>query len=114
MEIFKHENGGEYLVVTKYEIWQMGDTRNHKFGFADLPSNINSISKSDYNLVYSGEIPTQDNVRLLDQLFYIFNNNRPTDYHGHSLSISDVVVLNGTAYRCQSAGWKNVKLMNHR
>lgn len=45
----------------------------------------------------------------LEDLFREFNINEPEDYFGRCLSVSDVVVLNGTAYFCDSIGWKELK-----
>lgn len=49
------------------------------------------IRKEDYELVYSGEFSPSD---TLDSIFVRFNINRPEDFTGHSLSVSDIVVLN--------------------
>jgi len=53
-----------------------------------------SCDAKNYDFVYSGELhgdkkPTEH----LDDLFYVFNFNRPKDYTGHSLSVSDVLIL---------------------
>lgn len=49
------------------------------------------IKKEDYELVYVGEL--QGDVSLED-IFERFNIHRPEDFRGHSLSVSDIVVLN--------------------
>ncbi len=46
--------------------------------------------KSNYDLVYVGKLTEG---LSLDDIFFIFNAARPEDFRGHSLSISDVVVL---------------------
>ncbi len=46
---------------------------------------------SDYNLIYSGRLGGEEN---LDTIYEKFNVNHPKGYTGHSLSVSDVVVLN--------------------
>ncbi len=48
---------------------------------------------NNYELVYVGELKdySQKLNVLLEQLFAKFNMNRPDDFHGHSLSVSDVV-----------------------
>ena len=35
--------------------------------------------------------------------------HHPKDFRGHSLSVSDVVRLDGTDYYCDSLGWVNIK-----
>ena len=49
------------------------------------------IKKEDYELVYVGEL--FGNMSL-DDIFERFNIDRPEDFRGHSLSVSDIVVLN--------------------
>ncbi len=42
----------------------------------------------------------------LEDLFYIFNMQRPEDFKGHSLSVSDVVDIDGHTFYCDMIGWK--------
>ena len=48
----------------------------------------------------------------LESIFTEFNTNRPYDFYGHSLSVSDIVVLSdkgkNNAYYCDKAGWEKV------
>ncbi len=48
----------------------------------------------------------------MEQLYQKFNCARPTDYHGHSLSVSDVIVLNQngkiSAHYVDSIGFKEL------
>ena len=53
------------------------------------------IRKEDYELVYTAE--RTGNMSLGD-IFEQFNINRPADFRGHSLSVSDVVVLNDNGH----------------
>ncbi|WP_347561827.1 YodL domain-containing protein [Faecalibacterium sp. OM04-11BH] len=47
---------------------------------------------------YHGNLPpgkrSVPQPELLEQLYQKFNCARPMDYHGHSLSVSDVILLN--------------------
>lgn len=47
-----------------------------------------------YEVVYTGSLPpyTNQNV-MLEQLYMKFNIDHPTDFRGHSLSVSDIVAL---------------------
>ena len=47
-------------------------------------------------------IPTSE---ILEEIFTLLNVNHPEDYTGHSLSVSDIVVLNDKKYYCDSYGW---------
>ena len=52
----------------------------------------------NYEILYRGNLPegkrSVPQAELLEQLYQKFNFARPTDYHGHSLSVSDVILLN--------------------
>lgn len=67
-------------------------------------------SKSLYNVVYSGEVESSENVMgVLEGLFRKFNFNHPADFKGHSLSVSDIVELDGKYYYCDSFGYVELK-----
>lgn len=53
-------------------------------------------------------IPSTNNNWNLDEIFKVFNINHPLGYHGHSLSISDIVKLGDEYFFCDSFGWENV------
>lgn len=81
-----------------YESWNY---LNKKCGF----------SKLCYKKVYEGEIGSEGKEiwQILEDLFTKFNCFHPNDFHGHSLSTSDVVVLDGVMYYCDSFGWVNIE-----
>ena len=68
-----------------------------------------AIAKEHYQLVYAA--PLEEGMTLED-IFTKFNIDRPEDFKGHSLSVSDVVVLhqNGenTSHFVDSFGYKEV------
>lgn len=66
---------------------------------------------ADYKEVYSSELQTNINKKelILDKIFEKFNINHPEDFTGHSLSVSDVVILDNETYFCDSFGWKKVE-----
>ena len=70
---------------------------------------LNRHSKFDisqYKKVYEGEVQEEKNIlNTLESIFEKFNLLHPSDFHGHSLSVSDVVVLDGVNYYCDSYGW---------
>ena len=55
-------------------------------------------SIDNYEILYRGNLPTGKRgvpqPELLEQLYQKFNCAQPMDYHGHSLSVSDVILLN--------------------
>ena len=55
------------------------------------------VDGRNYDRVYTGTLPenaSHDPFVILEDLYAQFNLYRPDDFHGHSLSVSDVVVLN--------------------
>ena len=63
----------------------------------------------DYELMNEGEDGEFRGNATLEALFAQFNNDRPDDFFGHSLSVSDVIVISidgkDTAYFCDSFGF---------
>ena len=70
---------------------------------------LNRHSKFDisqYKKVYEGEVQEEKNIlHTLESIFEKFNLHHPSDFYGHSLSVSDVIVLDGVSYYCDSYGW---------
>ena len=95
--------------MNEYEIYQLnldhGERIIRDFAFRDYENVMKDglkIKKDLYILVYTLEA----NKELsLDDLFYIFNMQRPVDFSGHSLSVSDVVKNDDGYWYCDSVGW---------
>lgn len=52
------------------------------------------VSHDNYGAVYSGSLPPGTDSRdTLDNIYTRFNIDRPQDFTGHSLSVSDIIVL---------------------
>jgi len=69
---------------------------NDNDNFSFLCKSPKEIQPGNYNLIYMGElsdIQGQTQSQRLNSLFEKFNIDHPADYKGHSLSVSDVVVL---------------------
>lgn len=68
-----------------------------------------SVKSENYELIYTAPLTETDD---LESIFTKFNIDRPEDFHGHSLSVSDVVVFHqdgkDTAHYCDSAGFAEV------
>ena len=97
----------------RYEIYQLtADPANAKLLFTSydgIHAGGMTINRSNYELKYSAPL-TPDTT--LDSIYVQFNINRPADFTGHSLSVSDIVVLhrNGqdTAHYVDSIGFADV------
>ena len=99
-----------------YKIYQMksGDEYHYKRfeGFEKQPE---PVSVSDYDLVYEGSLADINGDSInekLEAVFDKFNIAHPDDFTGHSLSVSDVVVIEQDgqtqAHFVDSFGFKDV------
>lgn len=78
-----------------------------------LQSIDRAVERDNYNLVYAAPLTDSGSTsEKLDALWYRFNNERPEDFYGHSLSVSDIVVLkqNGqiSCHYVDSFGFQNL------
>lgn len=97
----------------KYVILQLPLSNNAKFRDLDsVKRNGDMPGKEDYVRVYDGDIyPVGEMEDMLNDIYEILNVDHPSDYHAHSLSVSDVVGLyNGGWhwYYVDSIGFKEV------
>ena len=97
----------------RFSIYQLkgGDeTLDYRFEPLDaIRRNGLSVDSSNYELVYTAPLTERDN---LESIYTRFNIDRPADFHGHSLSVSDIVVLHqagkDTAHYCDRFGFSQV------
>lgn len=79
----------------RYGIYQIVEgSPGREYEFMDLnfiERHGYQVRKEDYELIYSDKMLYGD---TLDSLYEKFNIAHPADYTGHSLSVSDIVVLN--------------------
>ena len=96
-----------------FKIYQLpGGEKYHGIRFESidrLKADGVQLNKDDYELMYEGEVGEFRGNATLEALFAQFNNDRPDDFSGHSLSVSDVIVISvdgkDTAYFCDSFGF---------
>ena len=102
-----------------YLLMQLKQDADPALRFAAMRSlNKQNIAPSieNYKILYRGNLPegkrSVPQAELLEQLYQKFNFARPTDYHGHSLSVSDVIMLNQdgkiSAHYVDSIGFKEL------
>lgn len=97
----------------KFGIYQLKDseeTRDIRFMDMDyLKKEGIPVSKENYTLVYTGEL--KEGISLED-IYTKFNIDHPADFTGHSLSVSDVVVLHqdgeNTSHYVDSVGYREI------
>ncbi len=92
-------------------IWQLKPDTDVYMKFISLDEMINQFgnpSPEHYSIVYDGQLETND----LEAIYTRCNTNHPSEYRGHSLSMSDVVELydeGGSEYHyCDRFGFKQI------
>lgn len=84
-------------------ILQIDRNKDVDYDFMDYDYAItHGFSLDDYKCVWEENI---DSDTDLDEIFTRFNINHPEGYRGHSLSVSDIVDLEGHLYYCDGMGW---------
>lgn len=90
-----------------YQITARDPEHDYRFmGLDFVQKKDMTVARADYDLIYTAPLTEKD---TLDSIYERFNIQRPADFTGHSLSVSDVVVLNDgstvKAYYVDSIGF---------
>ncbi len=96
-----------------FQIYQLlGGDKYHGIrfeGMEQLKKDGVQLNHDDYELVYEGEIGEFRGNATLEAIYTQFNTDHPANFTGHSLSVSDVIVISidgkDTAYFCDSFGF---------
>jgi len=93
-----------------YQLKSGNETLDYRFEPLDaIRSNGLSVKPENYELVYTAPLTAKDD---LESIYTRFNVDRPADFTGHSLSVSDIVVLHqdgkDTAHYCDRFGFSRV------
>ena len=94
-------------------IYQLRRDAPVELRFANLGSLAAPPDPVNYEAVYTREVyPDDDTGRILENFYYIFNDERPGDFVGHSLSVSDIVALKQDGkvsyHYCDSMGFQEL------
>ena len=93
-----------------YQLKGGDETLDYRFEPLDsIHRNGLSVDPANYEMVYTAPLTERDS---LESIYTRFNVDRPADFHGHSLSVSDIVVLHqdgqDTAHYCDRFGFSQV------
>ena len=81
----------------QFKILQFKDIKTIDYAFMDYDyAKKHGFTLKDYEVVYGGTISAsayKNIFELLESLFTKFNVDRPEDFKGHSMSVSDVIQL---------------------
>ena len=113
----KMKTGSNPLQIP-YSIYQVKDTGEAAgLAFAHYERAVKTgiaINTQNYDLVYSGVLnePPLDIKVMLEIIFQKFNCSRPADFTGHSLSVSDVILIQHEgeekAFYCDRIGFREI------
>ena len=100
-----------YMPENQFGIYQIdpeGNARDYMFRSHDSLEDY-EMRREDYRLEYVASLTEAD---TLDTIYERFNIDHPEDFQGHSLSVSDIVVMNRDgevkAYFVDSSGFTDV------
>lgn len=94
----------------RIKIYQINfDRDKNKVKFHDLKNTERFQGKADidpsiYDEVFNGEIDSSN----LEEIFRQFNTEGHPLHRGHSVSVSDVIVIDDRAYFCQPVGFQEI------
>lgn len=91
------------------DVWfRMTDVKIRKGVYTCIHGGINADS---YELVFDGDLPAQ----TAEDVFRIFNLEHPNGYRGRSMSVSDIVWMEGIGYWfCDSIGFRQIKFAGEK
>lgn len=96
----------------EYKIYQLKKgPENHAIrfeGFSNAERYGEPAKPENYDLVYTGSLDDFEDSNKLEAIYTKFNLDRPEDFKGHSLSVSDIIVMNNEAHYVDSYGFVDV------
>ncbi len=96
----------------KFEIYQTDNSNIIFMPFKEEMKKSFSLDRYGYQKVFEGECQLSTNPYItLEEIFTRFNrDDRPNPTTMRSLSISDIVILDGRTYYCDSIGFKEISM----
>lgn len=105
-------------MYAKIAVYQLKHTHQNRAvrwqSLASYTAEKGAPNAADYDRVYEcttaglGLANTPES-RLKEELYRVFNIEKPHDFKGHSLSVSDVIVLGGAAWYVDVYGFKRIE-----
>ena len=99
----------------KFKVFQISDSaknaRNYTFTGLDMLQHLNlKVERANYKQVYDGEIAVlcNDTNAVLETIYAKLQGSKPEGYTGHSLSVSDLVLMDGKYYFCDDFGFAQI------
>lgn len=95
-------------MIYNVKIYQM-ENGDNLFMSYDFAMKHGGISFDNYEMIYEMNMVNNHEIyQTLNMIFEKFNLYHPSDYKGRSLSVSDIVEINGNKYYVDSFGFKKL------
>ncbi len=93
--------------IKLYQISEMKDHRRLMFMNYDFVQQHGGVDSTEYELVFEGDVGTD----VPERIYTIFNSysQMPEGYAGRSMSISDILVIDNSAYFCNTFGYVELR-----
>ena len=89
---------------------QIKDVHQCKYSFMGYKYAKDKINPEDYKTVAYFDVEDKDNNKILNWLWNVGNDGTlQKDYEMRSISMSDVITIDGTAYYVDTFGFKEVE-----
>lgn len=94
--------------MNKISIYQIKDIENVMYAFRDYDEK--SFNLNDYKIVAEKEIeiPSEWKDAPADYIFEIFNKEACKEFKMHSISVSDIIEIDGKKFYVQNSGFKEL------
>lgn len=93
----------------KMRILQLRKDKLRRYGFMEYEfAAKNDFDLNDYDSVWEENIDSDTNLNDIWTRFQHEGEDCPEGYRGRSLSVSDIVDLEGHLFYCDSIGWKEL------
>lgn len=103
-----HENPRDSVAI-----FQLGEDAPVELRYRGYDSLSSPPDKAHYKAVYTEDLPTSGSTAaILEDLFFRYNEDRPPDFAGHSLSVGDILALKRgdvvSYHYCDSFGFREL------
>jgi hypothetical protein len=108
---FLNATGDSFAI---YQLRRDEDLCNYRFTSLDRLTQMGLVvEKANYELVYTAPLNREgSNPEILEQLYAKFNLDRPKDFCGHAMSVSDIVALKQdgvvSCHYCDRVGFQEI------
>ena len=102
----------------RYEIWQLESVEENRKRFFVSTEHQRTLGLDPrdgvYKKMWEGETDGETTEIILEGLFEKFNVDRPEGFMGHSLSVSDIIRLDGDDWYINPYGFECIRTREER